>query len=407
MRTDLWSVGLVVWCFAAPASAQLVLSEADALARLSPESPRVRAILAAVDIARADVLAASRWPNPKVTFDRESVAGITEDMTMVAQPLPVTGRRGLERRAANALLQAATNRTGDELRRARADLRLAFADLVVAQTRERELTRARDHLRELTEILAKRETAGEAAGFDRLRAEREVMDGEADLLAATSDRARAQAAVASFFPPGTDPSTVVAADTVRGTPVIPPVDLLIERALASRGELLALGQEVEAARLSERAAARRAVPEPEIVAGTKSSNVAGGHVGSVFSVQAVIPLFDRGKAERAQALARATQAQARADALRRALRSQIAGLRAAAVDRRAAAERYRGSAVKTTQDLERIAQVSYDAGERGILELLDVYRTGTAARVRQALLDAAARQIEIELEFLSGWELPS
>jgi cobalt-zinc-cadmium efflux system outer membrane protein len=55
--------------------------------------------------------------------------------------------------------------------------------------------------------------------------------------------------------------------------------------------------------------------------------------------------------------------------------------------------------------VERIAQVSYDAGERGILELLDAYRSGAAARTRQVVLDNAARQAEIELEFVSGWEV--
>ena len=47
----------------------------------------------------------------------------------------------------------------------------------------------------------------------------------------------------------------------------------------------------------------------------------------------------------------------------------------------------------------------YDAGERSILELLDAYRTGATARVRQATLDGAVRQAEIELEFASGWEI--
>jgi cobalt-zinc-cadmium efflux system outer membrane protein len=60
----------------------------------------------------------------------------------------------------------------------------------------------------------------------------------------------------------------------------------------------------------------------------------------------------------------------------------------------------------TTVDVERIAQVIYDAGERGILELLDAYRTSSSARVRQAALEAAAREAEIELEFVSGWEIP-
>ena len=60
---------------------------------------------------------------------------------------------------------------------------------------------SRDRLRGLAEVLARREAAGEAAGYDRLRAEREVMEIEADLSAARADRARAQAALAAFFAP--------------------------------------------------------------------------------------------------------------------------------------------------------------------------------------------------------------
>ena len=56
----------------------LSLTESQALSRLLRESPRVRAARAAVDVARADVLAAGRWPNPRVTFNRETVSGITE-----------------------------------------------------------------------------------------------------------------------------------------------------------------------------------------------------------------------------------------------------------------------------------------------------------------------------------------
>jgi outer membrane protein TolC len=50
--------------------------------------------------------------------------------------------------------------------------------------------------------------------------------------------------------------------------------------------------------------------------------------------------------------------------------------------------------------------VSYEAGERGILELLDAHRSASSARMRQAELDAAVREAEIELEFVSGWEIP-
>jgi len=325
---------------------------------------------------------------------------------MVAQPLPITGRRRLEMQAASALVDASATRADDVIRRARADLRVAFAQLVAAQAREQQLTAARDRLRELADILAKREAAGDAAGFDRLRAEREVSDVEADVLSAATDRARAQAAIAGFFADTSDASRIVAAPgPAAATGELPAVQALVERALAARGELLALQKEAAAARLSADAAARRRIPEPEVLAGTKSSTAGAGDIGSVFTVQATIPLFDRGKPERAVAEARAKQADAQADLLRLTLRSEIAALRAEVAGRREAAARYRAGATGGAAEIERVARVSYDAGERSILELLDAYRTGSTARTRQAALDLAARQAEIELEFASGWEI--
>ena len=381
------------------------ITESEALARLSPESPRVRAIRSSIDLARAEVLNAGRWPNPRVNVDREAVAGVSETMVTVLQPLPVTGRRTLDRDSASALVNAATNRADEAVRRTRADLRLAYTDLVTAQTRERELTRSRDRLQQLAAILEKREAAGDAAGFDRLRSEREVIEVDADRQAAAGDRARAQATLAGFFAPGTDPSLLVAAAPATAVLELPPVDVLVEQAIRERGDVLALQQEIDAARLALRAADRRRIPEPELMAGTKSSTALGGDVGSVISVQAVLPLFDRGRPERALAQAHAAQAQARLESLRIIVRADIGAWRAAAIDRRNAAERYRTAALTTASEVERIAQVSYDAGDRSILELLDAYRTSASARVRQAALDAAARQAEIELEYASGWEI--
>jgi cobalt-zinc-cadmium efflux system outer membrane protein len=365
----------------------------------------VRAIRGAIDVARADVLAAGRLPNPRIVVDRESVAGTTEYLTRVGQVLPVSGYRGLQVRAASLMVDVASSRADEEIRRARADLRLAFAQLVAAQTRERELAAAHERLQGVADVLAKREAAGDAAGFDRLRAEREVLDLEADRATAATERTRAQAALAGFFAAPVDPSSIVVTAGPPATTSVPPIQGLVEQAEAHRGEFIALRTEIESARVAGRAAERRRVPEPELVAGTKTSSIGGGDVGSVVGLQATLPLFDRGQPERALAEARASQAQARLDAFRLALNAEIAGWRAAVIERRATAARYRDAALGSADEIERIAQVSYDAGERGILELLDAYRTRATARVRQALLDEAAREAEIELEFVSGWEI--
>ena len=406
MRTRTWCVAAALACFPTLVAAQTVLSEADALVRLSADSPRVREIRSGVDVARAEALAAGRWPNPRFTFNRESVSGVTENMFMVAQPLPITGRRGLEVDAASALVAASEQRADEAVRQVRAALRRAYADLVGAQLRETEMTASRERLRLLAEALGRREAAGDAAGYDHLRAEREVIEVEADLTAARVDRARAQASLAAFFSPTTETATLVATfPQTRTPPPLPTVEELVAHAQSQRPELSALKREQESAAFAIEAAGRRPIPEPEIVAGTKSSNIAGGDVGSVFSIHVAIPLFDRAKPEQTQTHAKRVQADARIAAFQAALHAEIAALRTIVLERRQAAEAYRSSSATSATQLERIAQVSYDAGERSILELVDAYRNSGSTKLRQVALDAAVRHAEIELELVSGWEI--
>ncbi len=406
MRALSKCAALLVLMTPASVSAQPVpITESDLLSRITESALRVQAIQSAIDVARADVLAASRWPNPRVTFDREAAAGVTENIATVGQILPITGRRGLEIRAASALVEASASRAADEVRRLRADARLVFTTLVFAQQREQEISRSTERLRELVTILDRRETAGEAAGFDRLRAERELIEVEADRSAAAADRLRTRALLASYVA-GANAGEFTAVPTAVRRSDLPSLEELIAQADRTRGELAALQHDQHAAEFAASAADRRVVPEPEIIAGSKSSTAANGDVGTLISIQASIPLFDRGKAERAAARARASQASARLTALRASLNAQIAALRATVIERRAAADRHRNLATASADQVEHIAQVSYEAGERGILELLDAYRTASAARVRQLALDAAVREAEIELEFVSGWEMP-
>jgi cobalt-zinc-cadmium efflux system outer membrane protein len=406
MRTFLVCVAAVAVLPAGARAQTMSVAESDVLAQLIARSPRVLAARAPVAVARAGILAAGRWPNPRVTFNRESVSGVAEDMLMVAQSLPLTGRRRLDVQAATARAEATSLRAEDHVRRIRADARLAFTDLLAAQVRERELSRMHARLSELAGVLAKREAAGDAAGFDRLRAEREVADVDASLALAAAERARAQSVLAAFLAPAPTAGLLEAVRPEEPETPLPTVDELIARSESARGELAALSREIDAASFANQSAGRRAIPEPEVVGGTKTSNAAGGDVGSIVSVHVTVPLFDRGRPEREEAQARARQARLEADALRQEIRTQIAGWRAVVLDRRGAANRHRAALQQSAGEVERIAQVSYEAGERGILDVLDAHRTASLARVRQAELDAAVREAEIELEFVSGWEIP-
>ena len=70
MRRARLCAGLAVVCLPLGAGAQsLTLTESEALTRLSADGPRVRALQAPIEVTRADVLAADRWPNPRFSFE--------------------------------------------------------------------------------------------------------------------------------------------------------------------------------------------------------------------------------------------------------------------------------------------------------------------------------------------------
>lgn len=73
--------------------------------------------------------------------------------------------------------------------------------------------------------------------------------------------------------------------------------------------------------------------------------------------------------------------------------------------RQEALDEYRREAGEQTTELTRIAQVAYQEGELGILELLDALRTGRQARIRVGELEAAWREAQLELERFIGEEI--
>ncbi|HEY3162012.1 MAG TPA: hypothetical protein VGJ78_23780 [Vicinamibacterales bacterium] len=91
---------------------------------------------------------------------------------------------------------------------------------------------------------------------------REVLDVEADRVIAAADRARAQGRLAGFFATAVDPASLVAADRVITVCDVPPIEVLVDQAEKTRGELLALARRYNHPRreaAGQRAAAARAV----------------------------------------------------------------------------------------------------------------------------------------------------
>jgi cobalt-zinc-cadmium efflux system outer membrane protein len=124
--------------------------------------------------------------------------------------------------------------------------------------------------------------------------------------------------------------------------------------------------------------------------------------GYVVSVGIPIPVFNRGQHEEALARAEYESATLGNQVLRQQIETEVRGAYAAAELSRRSADEYGHTINAAAGDLSRIAQLAYEEGEQGILELLDAYRTELQSQIRWLDLKHRAKEAQIQLELASG-----
>ena len=387
----------------APPGAAQPLTEAEAVARMRAEHPRVTALRFGVREFAADARGRTLPPNPAVAYTREEAGAAVDDFLLVSQELPLWGRRRLLGEAAGHAVSARAAEADARLLAVETELRLVFADLLLAQARVRSLAAGAGRLDGLIAVLRTREEQGEGSRFDRLRAEREAAEVDADRALADIARRQAQARLAAFFAAGTDPDGLTAAGRLDDYPApesapVPPPE--------GRRDHRALGLEAERWGVEGRAARRLRLPSAQVTGGLKrSTGIGSTGAGFVLGASLSVPLFDRGQTQ----AARASAARERVEAERRALAARIAAevraASAAAVGERELADRYRAESVSRADELVAIATAAYEEGEFGILELLDAHRVSLRANLRSLDLSASARRAAVELDRAAGREM--
>ena len=390
---------------AARAASAQTLTEAHALARMRAEHPQVRALELTVRELEADVRERNLLANPTVSYTREDAGLTVDDFLLVTQELPLRGRLDLLGEAAEQAVTAAEASADADLLAFETRLRLAFTDLLLAQERTQALREGVTKLGRLVEVLRAREQEGEGSRFDRLRAEREVADIETDLEAVAIDRLIAQARLAAFFAPGTEPAGLTAAGRVTDGRAVPALESLLARARVRRADYRALTLGAARWETERRAAERLRLPGAAVTAGLKRSGSSlASESGYAVTATVAVPLFNRGQAQ----VARAEAARARMDAERQALgtriESEVRAAHAAASRYRALADRYRAGSVERATELASIATAAYEEGEYGILELLDAHRVRLSTELRLLQLSAAARRAAVDLDRAIGGE---
>jgi cobalt-zinc-cadmium efflux system outer membrane protein len=167
--------------------------------------------------------------------------------------------------------------------------------------------------------------------------------------------------------------------------------------------------------IEEQAARKLRIPEPTVTGGFKRGNVPLGlppepfadatRTAVAFAVSVPIPIFNKGQYEVARAQAQQAQIEAEQAALARRIRAEVETANGVLAVRRDALAAYKTELESAGTELTRIAQLSYQEGEVGILELLDSERVNRAASLRLLDLRASVKEAFIELERAVGEEV--
>jgi outer membrane protein, heavy metal efflux system len=396
-------VTVFLWC---PSGAAQALTEKDLLRRFDQENRRARALGARTGAVQAEMKLRTLPPTPGVSYSREDAAGSKEDYLVVEQQVPLSGRLGLLRQAGEAAVNAQKEQSNYALHLLHSDLRLAFIELLHSQQREAAIQKSLGELQEVVRVLREREREGEGSAFDRLRAERELAEVQADLISAQAMTVRSQTQVASFLASGTESRTLVAQGQLEIGRPLPDLANLVSRALEVRGDYKAQEQQLQQLVWERRAAERLRIPEPIVSAGMKRVATASfADTGHIVSVSVPLPFFNRSRREAAVANANFTRTQAEKQALQQQIASEVKAAYEATEQRRRLAQDYKREVGEKNIELTRVARIAYQEGEHRILELLDAFRVTLSSELRVLDLVAAARLAEIELERAVGEEV--
>ena len=372
-----------------PASAEPVLTLAEALARAGASSPFQDAASAGVRVAEAQRRVAALRPNPSIIAEAENVAGtgmyqgLRSSETTVGLALPL--ERGGKRGARIALAEAQIGRAGLQADIARADLRLRVTQTyIVAVAAQRRIGVAREQLGIATGVLRAASVqvrAGRASPLEEQRADvsRVAADGAVERAERSAVVASANLARLLSIPVGTlDEAWFQRVDAIRQSPAAGTANTLT--AAAARADLDTATAQVRLAR-SQR------VPDLTLSASARRLERTND-VAAVFGVSIPLAVFNGGRSAVAVAEAQRDQS----TALRRiALLDAEQGIADAQVDAANAATTARnaaGPALAAAQDAARIARIGYREGKFGQLDLLDAERT--LLETRTAAIDALA-----------------
>jgi cobalt-zinc-cadmium efflux system outer membrane protein len=367
-------------------------------------NPRIKALDARLKAAHADEAAATLPPNPEASLSREQVGAgggsQSDTFAELGWTVDAAGRRRLARKASHEARLSEESLVRWEVHALRADVLQAFHELLWAQEHQRELEAGARRLQSLVQSVRTR--AGQTADYDRLRLERELAQTQTAARRFQSESVRARGELSTFLGADVDPDQLKVEGDLAPKGRLPSSQAM-RAAAQDHPRLQALLRRAEQKRLERDAARRRWLSEIGIHGGLKVSKSPGASdSGFVAGVSLPLPIFDRGQAEAGRKTAEREETLSLHEAENVEIRNALSQTRERARIAVETLESHRSSVLPQAERLEQMSGVGYLEGRIEILQLIDAYQGGTAARTLLLELALEARQASIDLERMLG-----
>lgn len=392
----LWLIGLC----SGGLSAQTL--SPDEAVRVALSRPEVQAQAAAgIAEARSDVTAAHTWPNPELSVEQErgrgAIADSTETRIVLSQIVELSGRRALDRRAAELGVKAVESQTEADRMRIRVEVLRHYFEAAAAQQADAALGETATALAELRRVAARRREAGDLSGFESQRIDQAATRMELRREQQRARLASARERLAAWVGPEARSATLQ-------TDVLPSAMAMSES--AATAQLAALRTRVDAAEARAAAASRLPIPVTVGVGQKRFETAQARDDALIVQASVPLPIFDRGRADRERARAQADAARASYAIAEREVESRRAAALAEAARLDAAARRYRDDVLPQARTLTRIATASFAEGELDLVGLLETLDAQAEAAEEAADLSYRARLARLDLLTPPTGDLP-
>lgn len=373
------------------------LSDDEAVALALWNNAAFHADLAALGLARADLVEAGLLKNPILSF--LFPLGPKQLEATVTLPLEIFWQRPRRVAAAKADFErVATGLEQNALDLAR-DTRLAFFDVLLAQDRARLAHEAADLRREMASLVEARLKAGEIAELELIAARADLKAADELATRRDGDVVIARARLGSLTSLEGRLTSIALAEPPAEPAVPANPDALVTAALAARPDL-------RAAELAIEAATKRAKWEASKVATLSGILDMNGSGKNGFEagpgIAAELPIFHQNKGGKSRASAEVERAARQFLSVRERILLDVNQSYAEVAQARASLDTLRLSVMPEAGETVRVAELAFRDGDQSYLFVLDATRRLADTRLAEAEALASLRRAAARLERALG-----